>query len=135
MTAFDFYFAALFVFLFVALGWVAVVNGPPAGERLKVWLPVLLFAVTSVAAVWAASWLLLGYSRFHTLFVAVVMAVLRRHYFGPVTVADGAALFALFANVIFVICLPFRTRQVQRRSDRAMESAIAQWHQENKPPV
>jgi len=136
----QFYFIALFVVaLFVVVfGLVvywAVADGPPVGERLKIWLPALLFALASVTAVWGASWLLLGPSRSRALFLAALMVAARGRHIGPVTVVDGVYLFTLCAAVVFVICLRVRTRQVQRRSDQAIGQAIAQWHHQNKPPA
>lgn len=131
----QFYFMALFVVVFGLVVYWAVADGPPVGERLKVWLPALLFALASVAAVWGVSWLLLGPSRSHALFIAALMFATRGRHIGPVTVVDGVYLFTLCAAVVFVFCLRVCARQVQRRSDHAIGQAIAQWHQQNKPPA
>ena len=113
--------------LLCALAYLAVLNGPPEGEALRVRVSALCLTLLTVLLLAAGSWLILGHSRFDVLLMGVLFAVAGIFHFGSPTGLDRGIVFFIAVLLVFPVFVRRGALLAKRRSDEVIAAAIMRW--------
>lgn len=129
MTEISVYFIGFYLAILGALVYVAILDAPPEGERLRVWAPSLVLALLVVDLVLVGLRLALGPARFDLLLLGLLAVGSRGRsiHAGLSTSVDCVTVFVLATVLIFPVLLRQKARGVRRRRDRAISAAISRW--------